>query len=196
MRKCFVVALLCAGLIADRPINSRGQDHAPAAEIFFGGSKLWENAAGGPYDNNGWELAVTGNFNRLLGLEMGFSKFPDSPPLAPAFGDYFRLLEGPHFAYNTNSRVSPVAHVLVGLTRGRQCPPTSSCSLTSDELAGNAFTAAIGGGLDVKVVRFLWVRPVQADYVHVSFRNAPENNLQLSFGFTFRFGSAGKTGEH
>jgi hypothetical protein len=45
----------------------------------------------------------------------------------------------------------------------------------------------------VKVFRFFWVRPIQADYVHVFFSNAGENNLQLSFGFTFRFGSRGKT---
>jgi len=50
--------------------------------------------------------------------------------------------------------------------------------------------------LDVRVFRFFWVRPLQADYVRVFFPNAAENNLQLSFGFTFRFGSLGKTGKH
>ncbi len=198
MRKCFLIALLWAGIIAVWPSKSHGQNAAPAVEVSFGGSKLWEHATGGPYHNHGVELAVTGNFNRFLGLEMEFSKFGNSAAVAgaPAYGDYLRLLFGPHFAYNANSRVSPFAHIPVGLTRGRQCPPTSACFLTSDEVPGYAFTAAVGGGLNVKVLRFFWVRPIQADYVHVFFPNAAENNLQLSFGLTFRFGSQGKTGEH
>lgn len=192
MQKYFVIALLCASSIAARPINSQGQEATSAGEVSIGGSKLWEHAGGGLYHDHGLELAVTCNFNRFLGLETDFSKFGNSPARAPAYGDYFRLLLGPHFAYNANSHVSPFAHVLAGGTRGRQCPPTSSCYLTSDEIGGNAFTVALGGGLDVEVFRFFWVRPIQADYVQVSFPNATENNLRLSFGVTLRFGSPGK----
>ncbi len=199
-RKCFVVALLSPSLVAAWPINGHGQDVTPAGKIFIGGSKLWQHVSEGPYrgpyHNHGLELAVTGNLSRFLGLEMDFSKFMNSPLVTPAYGDYFRFLAGPHLAYRANSRVSSFAHVLAGLTRGRACPPTSSCYLTSDEVGGNAFTAAVGGGLDVKVFRFFCVRPIQADYVHVFFPNAAENNLQLSFGFTFRFGSQGKAGKH
>jgi hypothetical protein len=194
MRRYFVIALLCAGSVAAWPSNGHGQDSTPTGEIFIGGSKLWENAVGGPYHNHGVEVAVTGNFNRLLGLEMDLSEFGSPQAPAPAYGDHLRLLFGPHFAYNANARVSPFLHILGGLTRGRQCPATSACFLTSDELPGYASTAAVGVGLDVKVFRFVWLRPIQADYVRVFFPNAGENNLQLSFGFTFRFGSRGRTG--
>jgi len=199
MRKYFVIALLCASSIAAWPSNGHGQNAAPTVEVFFGGSKLWEHATGGPYHNNGRELAVTGNFNRFLGLEMDLSEFGSSAAVAPApaYGDYSRLLFGPHFAYNANSHVSPFSHVLAGLTHGRQyCGGPDdllNCNIGNWERGRNAFTAAVGGGLDVKVFRFFWVRPIQADYVHVFFSNAGENNLQLSFGFTFRFGSRGKT---
>jgi hypothetical protein len=54
----------------------------------------------------------------------------------------------------------------------------------------------MGGGLDVKVLRFFWIRPIEADYVHAFFSEAAENNLELSFGFAFRFGSAGRTRTH
>ena len=84
MRKCFVIALLCTGIIAVWPSNVHGQDGAPTVEVFVGGSKLWEHATGGPYHNHGVELAVTGNFNRFLGLEMDFSKFGNSAAVAGA----------------------------------------------------------------------------------------------------------------
>ena len=195
MRRYPSMAAACMGLIAVGPVNGRAQDAAPAAEIFVGGSKLWEHVGGsgveaGLYHNSGVKIAATGNLNRFLGLETDLSKFQDIIPT-----DYFRIMFGPHFAYNASSRLSPFAHALLGLTRQRLCGPTS-CSLTSEEVGRNAFTVAIGGGLDVKVFRFFWLRPFQADYVHVFFPNAPENNLQLSFGVTLRFGSAGKTGKH
>jgi hypothetical protein len=195
MRRYPSMAAACMGLIAVGPVSGRAQDAAPAAEIFVGGSKLWEHAGGsvyaGLYHNSGVKVAATGNFNQFLGLETDLVKFQDIPPT-----DYFRIMFGPHFAYNASSRVSPFAHALLGLTRQRLCPPTSACFLRSEEVGRNAFTIAIGGGLDVKVFRFFWLRPLQVDYVHVFFPSAPENNLQLSFGFTLRFGSAGKTGKH
>ncbi|HMD97723.1 MAG TPA: hypothetical protein VKM93_10400 [Terriglobia bacterium] len=200
MRRCFFIALLAAGSIAAWPINSHGQDATPAGEVFIGGSKLWEHAAGGHYHDHGLELAVTGNFNRFLGLEMDLSGLGTSLPPSPAYGDYLRILVGPHFAYDANSRVSPFSHVLVGLTHGRQdCDslnPPPDCNTADWERGGNAFTATVGAGLDVKVFRFFWVRPIQVDYLHVLFPNAAENNLQLSCGFTFRFGSLGRTGKH
>jgi len=200
MRKYSVIALLGAGSIAAWPINSHGQDATPAGEIFVGSSKLWEHAAGGPYHNSGVELAFTGNFNRFLGLEMDLSGLGTSLPPPPAYGDYLRILMGPHFESNPNSHVSFLSHVLVGLTHGRQdCDslnPPPDCNTGDWERGGNAFTTTVGAGLDVKVFRFFWVRPIQADYVRVFFPNSGENNLQLSFGFAFRFGSLGKTGRH
>ena len=68
---------------------------------------------------------------------------------------------------------------------------------------GNAFSVALGGGVDVHIFRNFWFRPAQADYVRVFRpydvmypRSTPENNLQLAFGFTFRFGSQKRTGGH
>jgi hypothetical protein len=190
MRSCIFRVMVNVVLIAASALDGRAQESAAAGEIFFGGSKLWEHAVGGPYDNDGGPaLALTGNFSRFLGVELNLVKFQDISPTPPAFGDYFRVLFGPHFACNANSRVSPFAHVLVGVTGGRQCPaPPSPCSLTSEEIARHAFTQAIGGGVDVKVYRLLWVRAIQADYVRVPFPNAAENNLQVSVGVVFRFG--------
>jgi hypothetical protein len=62
-----------------------------------------------------------------------------------------------------------------------------------------AFATAVGGGVDVRIFRWLWLRPIQADYAHVFFpyktgpnSSSPENNLQMAFGFVFRFGGRGR----
>jgi len=210
-RHC-LITLLCGCLLAACGVNGQGQDAAPTAEVFIGASTLWETT---PlhirFTNPGFDLAVTYNRNRFVGLEANVSAFEDAAPWSTIYVDRFRLLLGPHFAHNVNSRVRLFAHALGGLTRGQECiagcyiyryPPGGP--LAAAQQWGNAFTAAVGGGVDVRIFRWFWFRPIQADYVRVFFPYAlesaplssPENNLQLAFGFTFRFGSGVKTGEH
>jgi hypothetical protein len=195
MWRYIFAAALCSSIIAAGPLDGHPQEARPDGEIFIGASKSWEYGVGGPYGNYGPEVALTGYFNRHLGVEFDIAKFQDisGDTSGGTYGDYFQFLSGPHFAYNANSRVSPFAHVLVGVTRGLTCPPNIPCVLTSEEISRIAFSAGVGGGFDIKLYRALWVRPIQADYVHVSFPNGGENNLQLSFGVTFRWGSMGKT---
>jgi len=208
MQKHHLIALLCGGLVAAWPLKGQGQNAAPIAEVFIGGSTLWETT---PlrirFTNPGFDLATTYNRNRFVGLETNISAFQDATPGSPVDVDRFRLLLGPHFAHNANSRVSLFAHALLGLTHGEKC--TAGCLLNryppgplfAAQETGNAFTIGVGGGVDVHIFRWFWFRPVQADYVHVFFPNdvepatlsTPENNLQLAFGFAFRFGSRGKT---
>jgi hypothetical protein len=210
MRKYLFIGGLCAALIAAWPSNGHGQDAAPIAEVFIGGSTLWETT---PlrvrFTNPGFDLAATYNRNRLVGLETNLSAFQNATPGAIVSVDRLRLLLGPHFVHNPNSRVSLFAHTLLGLTHGEKC--TAGCylyryppgPLAAAQERGNAFTIGVGGGVDVHIFRCFWFRPVQADYVHVFFPYAlepaplstPENNLQLAFGFTFRLGSRGKTGK-
>ena len=193
------------------PILASGQNAAPTAEIFVGGSTLWETT---PlryrFSNPGFDLAFTYKLDRFVGLETHVSAFKNATPGAPVYVDRFRLLLGPHVAHNANSRVSLFAHALGGLTRGQEC--TSDCflgryppgPLAGAQADGNAFTVALGGGVDVHIFRNFWFRPVQADYVRV-FRpfdasifpeSTPENDLQLAFGFTFRFGNRRKSRGH
>jgi len=150
--------------------------------------------------------SITGNLNRFFGLEVDLrvyrNNLPDPVPISPGnsgpHSTRFTFLFGPHFAYRGIPRVNPFAHVLVGGTHGR------SLSLISVPPAGEAltltgqtaFAAAFGGGLDVKVTRFLWIPVIQADYLRESFTNDVQNNLRLSFGVVFRFGSSAKPGKH
>ena len=210
MQKQYVAVLLCGSLITAWPAKGQTQNVSPAAEVFIGASTLWETT---PlhirFTNPGFDAAVTYNLNHFVGLEANVSAFENATPGATLYVDRFRLLLGPHFAYNANSRVTLFAHALAGFTRGERC--TAGCyyyrsppgPLAGAQQEGNAFTAAVGGGVDVRIFRNFWFRPAQADYVHVFFPysvatanpSVPENNLQLAFGFTFRFGRRGGTGK-
>jgi hypothetical protein len=68
-----------------------------------------------------------------------------------------------------------------------------------------AFTVGFGGGVDVKIWRFLWLRPIQLDYIREYFPSYPtnperfpstlENNLRLSSGFTLHLGALRREAE-
>jgi hypothetical protein len=203
MRKCCSIGLLCTCLIAAWPLDSRGQNAPLAGEIFFGGSKMWTYAKGSPglqsghFDTHGWGGSITGNFNQYVGLEADVFKYSAYSEYPPAYANRYTFLFGPHFAYHRVSRVTPFAHVLLGATRGSQYilppyPPGVIPQTASDLKGGTAFTVGAGGGLDVRAWRFVWVRVLEADYLHASFPNNGQSSLQLSFGFTLRFGSLRK----
>ncbi|MGH9326711.1 MAG: hypothetical protein ACRD2B_08520 [Terriglobia bacterium] len=192
INKHLIVALLCVNLIAIWPVNVHGQNTAPEAELFGGVTKVWGNANGSKFDDGGGEISATGYFNRFFGVEAKFDKFSYAAPSALAYGSHFGLLFGPHFAYHGNSWINPLAHILVGFTRGDAIGPAFQT------INHTGFTWGIGGGVDVKIWRFLWLRPIQADYLRESFPGDPnppfpfsralENNLQLATGFTLHLG--------
>ena len=131
------------------------------------------------YHDFGWAGSITGNFNNYAGIEFdaGCCQKPGWPN-----GHQYTFSVGPHFAYRRNARLQPFAHVLLGLTHGRQVTPTQHSTWRP------GFTAGFGGGLDVRVSRFLWARPIQADYFRDSFRDDVQKNSRLSFGIVVRFG--------
>jgi hypothetical protein len=197
------VKLLSLALVAKMtmawPIaGGYAQTTVSEGELFLGGSRLWGTAAvarilcsagecavvsmpeiRNRYRNDGWEASITGNFNRFAGIELNVAccQKPRS-----GNGPQYTFLFGPHFAYRGNARVQPFAHVLLGLAHGRQPAPYFHSTWRP------GFAAGFGGGLDVKAMRFLWVRAIQADYLRESFRDDVQKNGRLSFGIVFRFG--------
>ena len=198
---------LSAGLLATWPINGHAQATVTEGELFLGVSKLWGTAAFSgivcspgncaavttptirtPYHNNGGDASITGNFNRFAGIEMDVSCCQKLT--SGIHWERYTFLFGPHFAYQGNPHVSPFLHVLLGLTNGRQATPDAHSTWRP------GFTTALGGGLDVKAARFLWIRVIQADYLRQSFRDDLQNNGKLSFGVVFRFGSLAGPGKN
>ena len=186
MRGFLLGVALCAGLTASWPMSGHAQVTYPAGEFCLGGWKLWAHSDTTEYQNHGLQGSITGNLNRFVGIEMelgGGTNYPKNPP---AYGNRYTFLFGPRFMYRGNPRLNPFAHVLLGGTHGRQVAPFFHTT------GRTALTAALGGGLDVKVVRFLWIRVIQVDYLRESFAGDPQDNLRLSYGVVFRFGSAVK----
>lgn len=195
MRRALGIGSLCAIALVVLPARSVAQ----GGEIFGGYSYLRSNTGSG-FNANGWEGSLTGNFNRFFGLEVDLTDHYNSPPANTGFSNDFSFLFGPHFAFRAVPKVTPFAHVLVGGTRGTQtlifvcptgsnaCPIGGPCSCpASGPLHQTAFTTALGGGLDVQVARFVWIRVIQADYLHEQFTGNPQNDVRLSFGVVLRF---------
>jgi hypothetical protein len=138
---------------------------------------------------NGWNLAATCNLNRWIGAEADFGGYYGTANAlywhAPS-GGYFvqdidirSYLFGPRLSYRGDRRFTPFTHALFGevvLAR----TPVGNTSQPS-------FGLALGGGLDVDLVRRVAIRAIQADYVSSSLTYRGENNLRLSVGVVLRF---------
>ena len=204
MGKCILMAVFCAGLAAASPSRGAAQATAPDAEVYAGATKLYGDVSGNEFDDGGGEVSATGYVNRIVGVEADFARFVFNAPMVPVFANHAMLLFGPHFAWHGDPRISPFGHVLLGVTRGAVSGPNYTV------IERSAFTLGVGAGFDVKVWRFLWLRPIQADYLREPFPAVPvsltgvapplrslyssylQNNLRLSAGLVVRFGSLGR----
>jgi hypothetical protein len=187
----------CSGivLLTGWMMISAGNAAAQGGEI-FGGYSYLRSSSGSGYNASGWEGSLTGNFNRFFGVEADLSGHYGTPPDLLSYSNGFSFLFGPHFAYRSIPRVNPFIHFLAGGTRGSHGPlnyapaagacPTSGCPPLGP-LHETAFTAGLGGGVDVKLGRFLWIRVVQADYLREYFTSDTQNDVRVSFGVVLRF---------
>lgn len=139
---------------------------------------------------NGWESSGVFNLSHGIGLTADFTgHYGLFGTFQGATGSSARLntyLFGPQFRFGT--RVSPFMHALFGGAHetignggaesgGFVVIPTSS----------NGLAAAFGGGLDIKISRFLWVRPIQLDYLATRFRSATQSQFRFSAGLAVHF---------
>jgi len=179
---------------------------APAAlaqdvEFFGGYSHLRTTGADGEHVGiNGWDAALSANLGSW-GVAADVSNFygASTNNLTPvgSGGHGFMYLFGPQYSFRLVPRVTPFVHTLFGrvdgaretvgpLATGGACPsPGCSGILITPE---TAFAMAVGGGLDVKVSKHLWVRLIQADYIRQGFSIGAMNSPRISAGVVFRLG--------
>jgi hypothetical protein len=180
------------------PWTLAAQD-VPKVEI-FGGYSYFRMPSGIYFDVdhisrdqaglNGLNVTVTGNFNRWLGAEFDFGRYSGTVRTGSArYGGGFEnlmntidirsYLFGPRFSYRGDRRFTPFVHALFGVVGFPDVPGYGAPDYP--------FGLALGGGFDIKVVRHVAIRAIQADYV-VSYLEPPhENNFRLSFGAALRF---------
>jgi opacity protein-like surface antigen len=147
-------------------------------------------------DLGGWNASVNYNLNKFLGVKADFSGhyndrtfvFDDQVSFKVKETD-FTFLFGPQFSYRKNERIVPFAHVLIG---GRRRTISSSLidpvfGTFNTRSTNTAFSAALGGGMDIKLKKGLAFRLFQADYLLSRTFGFTQNSLRLGTGLVFRF---------
>jgi len=193
------LAGLCVLLLLVLPVAAQ---EAPKAELFGGYSYANFDAGNGAdrLNLNGWNASVAGNFNRWFGVVGDFSGQYGSQ--AGVKRNSHSFLFGPRFSARQNEWVTPFVHALFGTTRAHRESDSVEPARTE-----NAFSTAIGGGLDVKAGETLSIRLAQADYFLTRFdeasgivciqstilpcpttRAGTQHNFRFSTGVVFRFG--------
>ena len=140
---------------------------------FFGGySYLHSFPSGLPAgDAHGWEASLTYNWKNWLALKADFD------------GHYccdqtmHNFLFGPQINFG-HGKVNPFVHGLVGVSHG-----------TSPGFSDSVLGFAAGGGIDVKWSDRISVRVAQLDYLGARYLDSTQNNLRISAGLVFHFGS-------
>ena len=179
---------------------------APAAlaqdvEFFGGYSHLQTTGTGGEHVGiNGFDAALSANFGSW-GVVADASNYYGAStnnftPVGSG-GHGLMYLFGPQYSFRLVPRVTPFVHVLFGrvdgaretvepLAPGGACPSPGCSGISVTPEA--AFAMAVGGGLDLKVRKHVWVRLIQADYIRQGFSFGAMNNPRISAGIVFRLG--------
>ena len=149
----------------------------------------------------GFDASLTYNATSVFGIEADF-RYNSGDILSANFTvegvsatgkakiSDFAFMAGPRFAARKNEAVTPFAHALFGVDRGKLSGSGSALGQTINVDAGSdtGFAMALGGGVDVKVHKNMAIRLIQADYYLTKHEGESWNNMALAFGVVFRFG--------
>lgn len=137
---------------------------------------------------NGYEFSATYKLKSWLGATADFSGHYGTVA-GKSSGHVQTFLFGPQLSLP--GKVSPFLHVLVGGAHeaiGSSIFVTGGGpSMTILSSSGNFFAAAIGGGIDLPVARFLSVRPIQLDYLATRAYSSTQSQPRVSAGAVLRF---------
>ena len=138
----------------------------------FGGYS-YEHLGTSPGRNlNGIEITGQMKFTSFFGVAADFDGqfgLPSSPD-----GRTLHFMAGPQLSFPT--RISPFVHVLGGVGH-----------VNDNGASGTSFAAAIGGGVNMRIVPMISWRIVQVDDVITHFFGEVQHSPRISTGFVFRF---------
>ena len=123
---------------------------------------------------NGWEAGGAFKFIGPLSLAADFSGTSGS--LSGANAHLQTYLVGPQVRFP--GPISPFAHFLFGAAHE---------AISAGGPTQNAFATAIGGGIDLKLLPFISVRPIQFDYLLTRFNSSNQHQPRVSAGIVLRF---------
>ncbi len=149
----------------------------------FGGYTIVRNQfnSGSTFNINGWDASITGKVAPWVGMVADFSS-----QYGVRSGEQekqYMALFGPQFSPHVLHRVIPFAHVLVGVVHGTTGFTTGTTTGYSIPIiTGNAFATAVGGGIDIKIFGPLWIRPIQADWIHATLGGDHHTQARIAAG--------------
>jgi hypothetical protein len=149
---------------------------------------------------NGFDASATGNVAPWVGITGEFSfhskgtsvVVPSTGTIVNADAKLMAFRFGPKFTSHMNDTASLFIHALVGAYRASANVNASGLSIDVNG-SGTGFTAATGGGLDLRVAPRIAVRPVQLDWIHLGSANVfgaemgNTNGFRYSGGIVVRF---------
>lgn len=192
---------LVSTLLVLTPLLASGalaQDELPSADGFFGFSVLRANSAQTilPYTSLGGVGTLGWNINEHIGIEAEFGGYHNGFVNSyHSDTNSVTYLFGPRWSFGRLKRFDPYFHVLLGgihtatsiLDQPAINPPATQ-SAARHTVSQDGFTMAIGGGLDIRLQKYVSFRPIQVDYVPSMLSNIGPSGLSNdSFRNNFRF---------
>jgi len=146
------------------------------ADVSFGYSYLRLGGSGG-VNLQGGEVSVAGYLNNWFGIAGDFGAYHGSPG-GVALNTY-TFMGGPRLSAGRNRAISPFVQVLFGGSH-----LTASAGGISG--GGTAFSYSAGGGVDLRLMPHLALRP-QVDYLGMHSHGATLNSARASVSLVLRF---------
>ena len=171
-------------------VTSKAQD-IPAWEISGGYSYMDADLNGSHFHLNGGGGPATENLNSWLGgrLEVNTLQGNEAITVSDQTTVYSvnaqTITYGPVFSYRKFSRITPFAHVQLGVVHG-------SHEYLGISQSAFKFAAAPGVGLDFAVNRRTSIR-VDGEYLLTRFLSLTQENANVSASVVFRFGHTGNS---
>jgi len=131
---------------------------------------------------NGWEAQGTFKTGHWLGFTRDFSGHYGK--IGGANVHLQTFLFGP--TVTVPGRISPFVHVLLGGAHETVGNGSVSGSFVAVPTSGNWFALAAGGGLDIKVLPHVAIRPIQIDYLAMRAYSTTQNQPRISAGVVLR----------
>lgn len=175
---------------------------APKVDVFLGYSFLRANPArtAPAFGNHGGEGSLAMNINNNFGMEFDFGGYYNGnvnkrgiEALSTTF------LFGPRLSFGRSKEIDPYFHVLFGGIYVSGTKPGEAAG-TSIGVSQRNFAMATGGGVDIRLTKFMLFRPIQLDYFltrleDLGFSGLPtqnrnQHNVRASAGLVFQFGGA------
>jgi hypothetical protein len=173
---------------------------APKSELVGGYTYTsLDEGVGSRLGANGWNTGGTFFMNNWLGLEANIAGASNSQSQSVVSGlttasvsvsdKHYTFVFGPRVQFG-HGRTNPFVHGLFGFDRMSLSGSSSITGVGTVSVSGtdNAFASALGGGVEYGVSKHVGVI-TSADYLMTRHLSATQNNLRVSAGLSFRFGS-------